>query len=458
MFYKKIQKNSDNTIGFQKTLNFNGVNTVSGDQLLFTFADLEDTSKPYGNLFKSFNLPITSVEQNEFNIKYAETAFSNLSVSKIVVVEIPKGEYGELIDGKTFKLDIPAVISGSPKITSLYGSYFNWNSNINKQLSDKNIFSNQFGTTPSSDNDNNSNVTYLFCNDIKKPVGSISITNIYNQATPDITGRTSFVLTSFTVNSGETYSIISQDPSESLDIRIGLTPYSTLKYGENKIVIPPNVSSENISFYNTSNRIVKSFIVKIDQFTSVTGTWDQYTSSNKFPTTTKFGVGKSSAIFSGQEISYNGGTFLYPEYDQPVGILFQDKGIAVITDQTLVNSFIYSAGTSTGYNNITSGNTYSGDTNFAKIYFSSSATTNFNSITTEYVQNVTCLAMPNEFTTTNNSTYKDAYDENTFEKPVFITSIGLYNKFGELVGIGKFSEPIKKTQMGIVPFTIKLKI
>jgi hypothetical protein len=149
-----------------------------------------------------------------------------------------------------------------------------------------------------------------------------------------------------------------------------------------------------------------------------------------------------------------------PLYDQPVGILFQDKGIAVITDQKLVDNFLYISGKSSGYNGIGAGNAYTGDTNFAKIYFTNTTISNaqFDSITTEFIQNIWCIANAGEFFGSTNSTYADAYGEDETEKPVFITSIGLYNEAKELIGIGKFSEPIKKLPNTYLPFNIKLVI
>jgi hypothetical protein len=69
-----------------------------------------------------------------------------------------------------------------------------------------------------------------------------------------------------------------------------------------------------------------------------------------------------------------------------------------------------------------------------------------------------CIAGLNEFSTTTNTTFADAYDENASEKPVFITTIGLYNAAKELIGIGKLSEPVKKTEGNVIPFSIKLVI
>jgi hypothetical protein len=477
MFYKKIQKNTDNTTGFQKVLNFEGSKTLSGNKLLFTYANLDDTTLPYGNLFKTFKLPITNSESVIYNNTFNNTALEYFSnARKIIIVEIPKGEYGELLDGKTFKLKIPVVINSALTSTTLYGSYFNFNVNLNKDLSDRNTFSSQFGFIPNKDNDFNSNVTYLFSNEIKKPVGDIIENVILTSQTLTVTQRfqnnQKYVFTSFTVSAGDILYVKITDNNE--EIRQGPSLGNEL---ENRVTVRLENTNTNVSFnkfYTVPNSIItpesltiskivssdQNVTVSVSRFNATTLNWDQYTSSNKFPPNSSSISGKRYASFSGKQITYENTTQIIPLYDKPVGILYQDKGIAIITDETLVNGFVYSSATSSGYNNIASGNSYTGNTNFVKIYFSSSASaeTNYNSVTTEYIQNVTCIAMPNEFYTTNNSTFENSYDENTYEKPVFITTIGLYNKFGELVAIGKTSEPIKKTVDNIIPFNVKLKL
>jgi hypothetical protein len=177
--------------------------------------------------------------------------------------------------------------------------------------------------------------------------------------------------------------------------------------------------------------------------------WNAYALNNKFPNNSNSPIGKRYARYNGTD------------QDKPVGILYNDKGIAVITHPDLVSGFRYSAGTSSGYNSIASGSPYNlNDTNFAKIYFtdSSISQSTFDSITSEFVQNIMCIAGLNEFTGTTNSTYAGSYGDNATEKPFFITTIGLYNAAYELIGIGKLSEPVKKTESNIIPFNIKLVI
>jgi hypothetical protein len=217
-----------------------------------------------------------------------------------------------------------------------------------------------------------------------------------------------------------------------------------------------------IRMYHTGlNPSRKDLIIKISKVSIGNLSWDAYTSSNKFPTNeNNDSSGKRYAFFDGFSLTFGTKTQFINSYDKPVGILYNDKGIAIITDSTLVSGFRYSAGTSSGYNGLASGVTYNGDTNFAKIYFTSTtlSQTSYKSITTEFIQNVMCIAAPNEYFHTNNSTYPNSYDESVSNRPTFITSIGLYNKRGELIGVGKMSEPVKKEKSSIIPFNVKLKL
>ena len=77
--------------GFQKIV-YPSSSNLNGNKLLYTYAEKTKLTTPYGNLFKSFNFPITNLETERFLAEYGPTALSYLNVDKIVVVEIPKGE------------------------------------------------------------------------------------------------------------------------------------------------------------------------------------------------------------------------------------------------------------------------------------------------------------------------------------------------------------------------------
>jgi hypothetical protein len=458
----------ESTSGFT-LFNPSSTSSLSGNKLLYTYANINDLTRPYGNLFKSFNFPITAQEDSDFNTFYSSpngrTALGYLNAKKIIVVEIPKGEYGELIDGKTFQLTIPVTLNGVASATTVYGTYFGFSgsnananyigSNLNLQYSEVNTYASQFGLLPSTGNNFNSNVTFLYSNDIQKPrsiqgnttilTSSITLNNI-------ISNR--LALTGITLSSGDVIKVTvtainSQTNINNIKVIVDsqfIFDNSTNDYQ----TIQGGITSKSPEIYDDVSSIQpKDIKIIIQKQDSSNLTWDAYSlSNNKFPPFENIPVGKRYARYNGTLM------------DKPVGILYNDKGIAVITDPTLVSGFRYSAGTSSGYDGINSGLSYNLDTNFVKIYFTSTtlSQSTFQSITSEFVQNITCIAMPNEFTGTTNSTYDGAYDPNATEKPFFITTIGLYNSAKELIGIGKLSEPVKKTQSNVIPFNIKLII
>ena len=475
MFYKKVEKvNDSSSLGFQEAAT-SADNTLD-NEVLFTYANLDTKSTPYGNLFKSLRLPITDIETRGFLNLFNNTALSYLNTKEIIVAEIPKGQYGELIDGKTFSLKIPVMLGGVASSTTVYGSYFGYNgksgetitfnTGLNSDLCEKQSYVSDLGAAPSP----NSNITFLYSNEIKKPIGTknieealtqqtISLTKTYTQLNPYLfsvsasTNDIIFFEISETNNNSES-TVVSQ-----IGVKVGS---QIVKQNDITVVTTLGITNNPIRIYHTStNPSTKSLIIKISKVNIGNLTWNQYTSSNKFPKNENDeSSGKRYAFFDGYNLTFGTKTQFINSYDQPVGILYNDKGLAVITDSTLVSGFRYSAATSSGYNGITSGSPYNGNINFAKIYFTSSTLceSNYKSVTTELVQNVMCIAMPNEFFTTTNSTYLNSYDESVTNKPVFITSIGLYNKNGELIGIGKLSEPIKKETGSIIPFNVKLKL
>jgi hypothetical protein len=360
----KLKLVESGSTSFQTVLN-KTASSLTGTELFFTKASRTDlTVRPYGNLFSSFNLPITTDQKNLFASggTFYDTAITNINQDNVIVIEIPKNEYGEVIDGKTIKLTIPQMTGATQYEVICYGTYFNdstlniTNGNTNSNYSDSSPQAEYFGVPATSDNNYNTNIAFLFSNSIKTPQ----------------------------VNSGST-------------------------------------------------------------------TWAEWSSLNKFDVNNPI-----SSTTAKQFAQYNG-----VSKDEVVGIAYLDKGFFVITNQTLVNNFYYSGATSSGYDSITSGSTYSGGTSFTQIYFTGSTLANatFSSYKTEFVQNITCFAMPDEFYESENPTYIETYPNgNPDNNPLYITEIGLYNENKELIAIAKTSEPILKDKFNTLSFNIQLKI
>lgn len=158
-------------------------------------------------------------------------------------------------------------------------------------------------------------------------------------------------------------------------------------------------------------------------------------------------------------------------YDIPVGFVILDKGIAVITHQTIVNNFPWNSGF-TSNNNLpyTDDGQVSSKTN---IYFTGvtsnadeAAQIEYYDIDTSFKTTVVAVAMPREFFISNNPTWNRAaalasINEQTgiisFD-PVLVTEIGLYNELGELISIAKLDRPVEKGYTDVLTFVLDIEM
>lgn len=158
-------------------------------------------------------------------------------------------------------------------------------------------------------------------------------------------------------------------------------------------------------------------------------------------------------------------------YDIPVGFVILDKGIAVITHQTLVNNFPWNSGFTASNNQAYVDNgQVSGKTN---IYFTGitsgsdqAAQIEFYDINTSFKTTVVAVGMPREFFISNNPTWNRAaalasINEQTgiisFD-PVSITEVGLYNELGELVAVARLDRPVEKGYTDVLTFVLDIEM
>ena len=79
------------------------------------------------NLFYTFRLPITDADDTLFTVTpsakggYGDTAMTNIAQDKILVFGIDSTEYGEMIDGKTIKLDLTTTTGATAH--TIYSTY-----------------------------------------------------------------------------------------------------------------------------------------------------------------------------------------------------------------------------------------------------------------------------------------------------------------------------------------------
>ena len=156
-----------------------GYNAVSGSNLTFTMAQLDpNNGRAFSNLYTSFNLPTNSARTEAFLSTWANTGFSGLSRDNIIVCEIVKNTYGELIDGRTIKLTLPNFSGGTFQI---YSSYYEPEPFASDNSAQGAYFGHPRITTPSVKGRPGvaaTNVAFLFSDLVKTPSIADTNTNI----------------------------------------------------------------------------------------------------------------------------------------------------------------------------------------------------------------------------------------------------------------------------------------
>ena len=189
--YKPVSPKSSTIITQTNAL---GSTTITGSNLTFNYVNRADlTTDPLVNLYQSFGLSLDSTGDALFtattltNGGYSDTGFSGMAVSKIIVIGIGNSQYGEMLDGKTVKLELPT----SAGTYTLYSSFLGGqqlNSVLDASYTDAAQATNRFGN----------NVAPMFCDAILKPNGgdaSLSWATGYGLAKP------------FSLNNKKTYNL-----------------------------------------------------------------------------------------------------------------------------------------------------------------------------------------------------------------------------------------------------------
>jgi hypothetical protein len=161
----------------------NGLVTVSGSNITRVLINRNNyNTDSLVNLFYSFGLSLSSDEDTTYtgvtnsNGGYSDTALSGLAQTNILVLAINDTTYGECIDGKTIKLDLPTT-AGTYTIYSTFQ-----NSSTSTSVEDANI-----RETASVTNKYGENIAMLFSDTIKTPnggVGALSWGTGYNTVKP----------------------------------------------------------------------------------------------------------------------------------------------------------------------------------------------------------------------------------------------------------------------------------
>jgi hypothetical protein len=161
----------------------NGSTSVSGSNLSQVVIDRNDyNTDSLVNLFYSFGLPLNSTQDYTYtgltygNGGYSDTTLSGLAQSKIIVLGIKNTTYGECLDGKTIKLELPT----SATTYNIYSTF--QNKGTSPSVEDANIIETSVVTSGID-----ANIALLFSDSIMTPnggSGSLSWATGYNTTRP----------------------------------------------------------------------------------------------------------------------------------------------------------------------------------------------------------------------------------------------------------------------------------
>jgi len=172
----------------------NGVITLDYRNLTRNLIDRDNfNSDSLVNLFYSFGLPLNTIQDTIFsgtpysNGGYSDTALSGIAQTNILVIGINNSNYGETIDGKTIRVELPTT-GGTYTIYSTFQ-----NKGLSRQTEDANIRDSSRITSPFGDN-----IAMLVSDDIMRP----------NGGSPSLSWSTGFgTIKPFSVNAKELYNL-----------------------------------------------------------------------------------------------------------------------------------------------------------------------------------------------------------------------------------------------------------
>lgn len=195
----------------------------------------------------------------------------------------------------------------------------------------------------------------------------------------------------------------------------GYTIYSTFQNsGQSLKVIDGYISDKAPSTNFLGNNIALLFCDDIKRPNGDTNlSW-----STGWNTTKPFSVNRK------QPYNITTNTSLNQYTDEPVGVAYLDKGLLVLTHPTFVSWF-----------NVTS----------------TAATVTFDSVSTNVVQNITCLVNRGEFGKSTNTTFTSVDNPR-------ITEVGLYDTDGDLIAIAKLDKQLELNVNEFLALGIKISL
>lgn len=323
-----------------------GETMVSGESLTYVSIDKTNTADENINYFKSLSLPIKRADINVFtgttsqNGGWSDTSFNSLGNQKVLMGVIDNDEYGEIIDGKSFKISLPIysgyTTGGTPTGITTYNVY----STFPKTTIPKTDLDGHYvdrSSYPQSLFTRRVNVAYLVSDEVQKP------------------------------------------------------------------------NNDSTKSWSTGYDSFKPFSLNGKELINV-------------QTVTSTGINA----------------------DKIVGVVYLDKGIFAITDQTIVDNIAtnFSGDTDTDTTN-----------NSLGLYYYTAGTYNtvVDSIQKDLVQNIVCIAARGEYYNSQNETL-------TVTDDVRISEIGITDVGGNVLAIGKTDRHIVKKKNDFVIFDVQIVI
>ena len=323
-----------------------GETTLTGSNLTYLQIDKNNTSSQNTNYFKSLSLPIKGDTINIYTGTtsqkggWSDTPFSGLGETKVLMGVIDNSKYGEIIDGKSVKINLPVYTGFTSGGIGTGITTYNIYSTFPRTTIAKTELDNQYideSSYPQSLFGRKINVVYLVSDQVKKP---------------------------------------NNDSTKSWS-----TGYDTFK--------PFSLNGKELINVQTVS---------------------------------------STGIYA----------------DDIVGVIYLDKGIFAITNQTIVNNVVtnFTGDTDTNINN-------SGGT----IYYYTASTYNtvIDSVQKDLVQNIVCIAARGEFYNSQNETLT-VYDD------VRISEVAITDTAGNVLAIGKTDRHIVKKKNDFVVFDVQIII
>ena len=271
--YKAVSPKSSTIITQASAL---GSNTITGSNITVNYVNRANlTTDPLVNLYQSFGLSLDSAGDDVFtattlaNGGYSDTALSGMGVSKIIVVGVDNSQYGELMDGKTVKVQLPTS-AGTYTLYSTFLGGQQLNTVLDAAYTDTATVTGRFGY----------NVAPMFCDAIMKPNGgdaSLSWATGYGLSKP------------FSLNSKKTYNL-------QTNTNIGLTADTVvgMAYLDKGFIVitNPTIVNDALSSGTTLYSGITATTVMTDSVaTSVTQMITCIADRGEFATTTNLSFG-----------------------------------------------------------------------------------------------------------------------------------------------------------------------